>query len=69
MHNDDDDTIEKEMIDTTILKHLSLFDEIVRNWIQEERKEIAEDTLKTLEENGIDITEDIRAAINSFKDG
>lgn len=69
MHNDDDDTIEKEMIDTTILKHLSLFDEIVSNWIQEERKEIAEDTLKTLEENGIDITEDIRAAINSFKDG
>ena len=70
MHNNecDDEVIETEMNDTIISKHISLFDEIVSNWIQNARKEIAEDTLKSLQENGIDISEDIRTAINTFKD-
>lgn len=59
---------EAETNDTTISKHISLFDEIVSSWIQDARKEIAEDTLKSLQENGIDITEDIRTAINAFKE-
>jgi hypothetical protein len=61
-------TTEKELNDITISKHISLFDEIISNWIHEARKEIAEYTLISLEENGIDITEDIHTAINSFKD-
>ena len=70
MHNNecDDEVIETEMNDTIISKHISLFDEIVSNWIQNARKEIAEDTLKSLQENGIDISEDIRTEINNFKD-
>ena len=70
MHNNegDDDTIETEMNDVTISKHITLFDEIVNSWIQEARKEIAEDTLKSLEENGIEITEGIHTAINTFKE-
>jgi len=72
MHNNecDDDAIETEdeINDITISKHISLFDEIVSNWIQDARKEISEDTLKSLQENGIDITEDIRTAINTFKE-
>ena len=72
MHNNDHDAIETEteaeMNDITISKHISLFDEIVSNWIQDARKEIADDTLKSLQENGIDITEDIRTAINTFKE-
>lgn len=72
MHNNecDDEAIETEdeINDITISKHISLFDEIVSNWIQDARKEIAEDTLKSLQENGIDISEDIRTAINTFKE-
>lgn len=70
MHNTEcgDDAIKTEMNDTTISKHISLFDEIVSNWIQDARKEIAEDTLKSLQENDINITEDIRTAINTFKE-
>jgi hypothetical protein len=70
MHNTecDDDAIKTEMNDTTISKHISLFDEIVSNWIQDARKEIAEDTLKSLQENDINITKDIRTAINTFKE-
>lgn len=70
MHNDegDDDTIETELNDVTISKHITLFDEIVNSWIQEARKEIAEDTLKSLEENGIEITDSIHTAINTFKE-
>ena len=72
MHNNrcDDDAIETEaeMNDITISKHINLFNEIVSNWIRDARKEIAEDTLKSLQENGIDISEDIRAAINTFKE-
>jgi aspartyl/asparaginyl-tRNA synthetase len=72
MHNNrcDDDAIETEaeMNDITISKHINLFNEIVSNWIRDARKEIAEDTLKSLQENGIDISEDIRTAINTFKE-
>ena len=64
----DDDAIDTEMNDSTITKHISLFNEIISNWIQEARKEIAEDTLRSLEENGIDITNDIHRAINHFKE-
>ena len=72
MHNNDHDAIETEteaeMNDITISKHINLFNEIVSNWIRDARKEIAEDTLKSLQENGIDISEDIRTAINTFKE-
>tara|TARA_X000000368_G_C22483333_1_gene472957 strand:+ start:10 stop:213 length:204 start_codon:yes stop_codon:yes gene_type:complete len=56
----------KDTSDKTINKGLHDFSDITQEWMYHARIEIANDTIKSLEENDIELTESLSNIINNF---
>ena len=56
----------KDTSDKTINKGLHDFLDITQEWMHQARIEIANDTIRSLEENDIELTESLSNVINEF---
>lgn len=54
--------------DKMIYKYLDLFNAMLGEWVSETKKELAEETIRSLKTHDIEIADDLKTAIHAFQD-